>query len=130
MEDKVHVLAATAGESRSDLAYLPMLFSVPRSQINTFACLPHYGKGFGIVLIPLPMCPTLLLFAIKSDILFPSECDVKDVLKLQELSVCYCFLCCIPSRLPPGLFFAPIWRLEQPFSHTGFSGLIYLLASS
>lgn len=41
MEDKVHVLTATTGESSSGLVYFPMLFSVPRSQNNTFLPVFH-----------------------------------------------------------------------------------------
>lgn len=49
MEDKVHVLTATAGESSSGLVYFPMLFSVPRSQNITFLPVLHImEKGLAL----------------------------------------------------------------------------------
>ena len=104
MENKVHVLTATAGESSSGLVYFPMLFSVPRSKITLF-CLPStlWKRVWHCIKPSACVCHTSLLFASKSDILFPSECDFRDVLKLQELSIYCCFLCCPPSPLPPDL---------------------------
>lgn len=105
-----------------------MAFAVVRSYKNTsipFFCSPRCGGG--LAPYEAPAHPAWPLFAGDSHILFPPQWDFRDVLQLRELSVrsflCWIPLCSLPMCLCP--LFAPVWRLEEPFSHTGCSGLVY-----